>query len=40
MGVLLVATMVAMLVGPAAVVPAAAQDDLGVPTRVVVLHAD
>src|SRR5215207_7473176 len=40
MGVLLVATMLAMLVGPAAVVPAAAQDDLGVPTRVVVLHAD
>ena len=40
MGVLLVTTMVAMLVGPAAVVPAAAQDDLGVPTRVVVLHAD
>ena len=40
MGVLLVATMVAMLVGPAAVVPAAAQDDLDVPTRAVVLHAD
>ena len=37
-GCSLVATMVAMLVGPA--VPAAAQDDLGVPTRVVVLHAD
>ena len=39
MGVLLVATMVAMLVGPAAVVPAAART-IWVPTRVVVLHAD
>jgi Domain of unknown function (DUF4397) len=40
LGILLVAAMVAMLVGPAAVVPAAAQDDLDNLTRVVVLHAD
>ena len=37
---LLVATMVAMLLGPVAGVPAAAQDDPAVQTRVVVLHAD
>jgi hypothetical protein len=40
MVVLLVTTMVTMLVGPAAGVPAAAQDDLATQTRVVVLHAD
>src|SRR5829696_597635 len=39
-GVLLIATMVAMLVGHAAVLPAAAQDDQAIPTRVVVLRAN
>jgi hypothetical protein len=37
---LLVATMVATLMGPVGVQPAAAQDDLGIQTRVQVLHAD
>ena len=36
----LVAAMVAMLLGPIGRVPAAAQDDLADQTRVVVLHAD
>jgi hypothetical protein len=40
MVVLLVATMVASVVGPVAVQPAAAQDDLSIQTRVQVLHAD
>ena len=40
MVVLLVATMVAMLLGPVAVQPAVAQDDLAIQTRVQVLHAD
>jgi hypothetical protein len=38
-GVLLIVTMVAMLLGPVGVQPAAAQEDLGIQTRVVVLHA-
>jgi hypothetical protein len=37
---LLVATMVATLMGPVGVQLAAAQDDLGIQTRVQVLHAD
>jgi Domain of unknown function (DUF4397) len=40
MVVLLVATMVAMLLGPVGVAPAVAQDDLSIQTRVQVLHAD
>jgi len=40
MVVLLVATMVASVLGPVAVQPAAAQDDLSIQTRVQVLHAD
>jgi hypothetical protein len=40
MVVLLVATMVAMLLGPVGVVSAVAQDDLSIQTRVQVLHAD
>src|SRR5215218_4244295 len=40
MVVVLVATMVASVVGPVAVQPAAAQDDLSIQTRVQVLHAD
>jgi hypothetical protein len=40
MVVLLVATMVASVLGPVAVQPAAAQDDLAIQTRVQVLHAD
>ena len=40
MVVLLVATMVASVLGPVAVQPAAAQDELAIQTRVQVLHAD
>ena len=40
MGLLLVATMVALVFGPVAVQPAAAQDELAIQTRVQVLHAD
>ena len=40
MVVLLVATMVAMLLGPVGAAPAVAQDDLSIQTRVQVLHAD
>ena len=40
MVVLLVATMVASVLGPVAVQSAAAQDDLAIQTRVQVLHAD
>jgi hypothetical protein len=36
---LLIATMLAMLVAPVGVQPAAAQDDLAIQTRVVILHA-
>ena len=40
MGVLLMATIVALVFGPVAVQPAAAQDELAIQTRVQVLHAD
>ena len=40
MGVLLVATIVALVLGPVGVQPAAAQDELAIQTRVQVLHAD
>ena len=40
MAVLLVATMAATLAGSSGVAPAVAQDDLGIQTRVQVLHAD